>query len=274
MAYFTFLPDPQLRAFVKCYWTLELSEGELPFTQHLLPYGWFEMFFHLHNRPELTTLGGDAMPGDFEMGYAGQLKQSYKLHYSKPYKGVGVSLQPWAGNMLFGIPANELKGTILDVADLDQNIHLSSRLEEASSKERMVSLLDAFFIKRFKDREVDFLSDYMVKTLYQKPGVKSHFDLEKKVGYSRRRVQQRFLESTGVTMSQFARCARFEKAADMLVQYRHQRLTDVGFDAGYYDQSHFIREFKLYAGLSPKKFVKEMAHSTATQKALMASEIN
>jgi len=75
------------------------------------------------------------------------------------------------------------------------------------------------------------------------------------IGLSRRRIEQRFLNSTGLSMGMFVRKVRFQKAVHLLKESPTDgNLFDIGYDAGYYDQSHFISDFKAFSGLSPKNF--------------------
>ena len=76
------------------------------------------------------------------------------------------------------------------------------------------------------------------------------------IGVTRRRIEQRFLETTGLPMGFFVRKVRFQKAVNLLRFKNELSLTKIGLMAGYYDQSHFIREFKEFSGVTPKEFIQ------------------
>jgi AraC-like DNA-binding protein len=69
------------------------------------------------------------------------------------------------------------------------------------------------------------------------------------LGLSERQLERRFLERVGVTPKRFATLRRFERA--VAFTRTAPSLTAVALDAGYYDQSHFIREFRRFTGVSP-----------------------
>src|SRR6185295_11969728 len=73
---------------------------------------------------------------------------------------------------------------------------------------------------------------------------------------SERQLERTFRQQTGLTPRQFARLTRFRQ----VVQLLHQpalTLTDVAYQAGYYDQAHFIHDFKAFAGLTPRDYRRE-----------------
>jgi AraC-like DNA-binding protein len=69
------------------------------------------------------------------------------------------------------------------------------------------------------------------------------------LGLSERQLERRFLERVGVTPKRFAMLRRFERA--IASARTTPSLTAVALDAGYYDQSHFVREFRQFTGVSP-----------------------
>lgn len=78
------------------------------------------------------------------------------------------------------------------------------------------------------------------------------------VGLSRIRIEQRFLNATGLTMSSFNGKMRFQKSVLLLKNNTPQAsLTQIAYDEGDFDQSHIISEFKKYTALTPFSFVKQ-----------------
>jgi AraC-like DNA-binding protein len=71
------------------------------------------------------------------------------------------------------------------------------------------------------------------------------------LGVSERQLERRFLARVGVTPKRFATLRRFEHAVARAATA--PSLTAAALDAGYYDQSHFIRDFRRFAGSSPRE---------------------
>ena len=76
--------------------------------------------------------------------------------------------------------------------------------------------------------------------------------LAEEVGWSRRHLAARFREHVGLPPKALARILRFERAAERL--RRGADLADAALDSGYYDQAHFNRDFRAFAGLTPTEY--------------------
>ena len=189
MKYKIVAPIPLLQPYVKHFWFLDITEADIPFSQHILPYGWFELFFFLN---------GEKDDGVF----TGQLSQSFSLNCSKPYKAVGISLQPWTGNSLFNIPANHFTDSSINLNDLDKNTRLSGQLFEAKNETEILELLGKYLLDKISTYQADNISSVIASTILNNPAdYKKHKSIVSKTGLSRRRIEQRFLASTGNALS-------------------------------------------------------------------------
>jgi AraC-like DNA-binding protein len=79
-------------------------------------------------------------------------------------------------------------------------------------------------------------------------------DLSDQVFVSKRQLQRTFQDKLGFGPKAYLRMMRFREAIHYIRKNPTSRMTDVAFDFGYADQSHFIREFKDYMGQNPRKF--------------------
>ena len=73
---------------------------------------------------------------------------------------------------------------------------------------------------------------------------------------SERQLQRRFKKQVGVPLKRYERISRFELALNRLATVDYSELTSIAFELGYTDQSHFIKEFQEFAGMSPYNFVR------------------
>ena len=76
-----------------------------------------------------------------------------------------------------------------------------------------------------------------------------------KVGLSPRRFVQVFTEEVGVTPKLFCRIRRFQQVLRRIQKERRVEWVDVATDCGYYDQAHFIRDFRAFSGLNPSSYL-------------------
>ena len=88
-------------------------------------------------------------------------------------------------------------------------------------------------------------------------GTKSPFtDFTEQYKISERQFQRRFKNQVGISPKKFQRIIRFEKALDILTKSNYGQLTQVAYETGYVDQSHFIKDFSAFSGMSPYDFIK------------------
>lgn len=82
--------------------------------------------------------------------------------------------------------------------------------------------------------------------------------LVRETGWSQKHLIAQFREHIGLTPKAFARVMRFGRAINRLQQDPRARMTQVALDCGYYDQSHFDRDFRTFAGLTPTELVQSL----------------
>ena len=70
-------------------------------------------------------------------------------------------------------------------------------------------------------------------------------------------------------MGCFVRKIRFQNAVSLIQTNPMKSLSYIGLEAGYYDQSHFIREFKDFSGVTPKEFLKQNSDLNSNVSELM-----
>jgi AraC-like DNA-binding protein len=128
-------------------------------------------------------------------------------------------------------------------------------------------------LEKLKHYKIDPVAFEISKAILNDPSARANKDIISTAGLTRRRVEQRFLASTGLSIGLFTRKVRFQKAVDVLRMRPHLSLTQVGLEVGYYDQSHFIHEFRSFSGLSPKLFVMQDSEVKKNVSGLMMVSI-
>lgn len=82
-------------------------------------------------------------------------------------------------------------------------------------------------------------------------------DLASAIGTSTRELGRRFENAVGVSPKKFSRVTRFVRALHRLRECRQETLTYVAVASGYYDQAHFIHEFREFAGITPGELLTQ-----------------
>jgi AraC-like DNA-binding protein len=251
------IPSLALQPYVRNYWLFDINKSDIPFSQLLFPFGSFELIFNLLNAPEMIILGESQAFLQPDSIYPGQFTKPFVLKFTKSTKCIGVSFQPWMGNLLFNVPAQEFTDRIIHVGTIDSKMRLRDKLLDANNEIAIKQQLEFYLLERLKGYKPDWISSAIAKNIINSPTTSEFKSILSSIGITRRRVEQRFLETTGLPMGLFLRKIRFQRAVNLLRLNRHLSLTRIGLKAGYYDQSHFIREFKEFAGVVPKEFLSQ-----------------
>jgi methylphosphotriester-DNA--protein-cysteine methyltransferase len=157
------------------------------------------------------------------------------------------------GAACLGVPVSELAGRSVALDDLLPRAlvaELHERLGEAPDDATRIAAVERVLA------ELPYLRDPVVAravaALETATGDASVAAVALGLGTSERQLERRFLARVGITPKRFAVLRRFERA--LALGATRTSLTAVAIEAGYYDQSHFIRDFSRFAGVSPGGF--------------------
>ena len=249
------LPCQTLNKIVKSFWKIEIESVDVPLSQLHFPYGSFEFIFYLKNRGLMQYIGKETTIVQPEFYYTGQFTKPYTLSFCKPSTFIGVSLKPWVGNVLFGIPGNEFTDSMINLSDLDKR---GFTINSYETDDKLFTEIEKYLISKLAALQVDSISEYIAKAIIYCPKRETSDYAISQIGLSRRRIEQKFLESSGLSIGSFTRKVRFQKAIHLLENnLSKENLLNIGLESGYYDQSHFISEFKEYAAVTPKGYIKQ-----------------
>ena len=251
-------PAAPLRPFVRCVWELvaDPAEADSGALERVLPDGCMEWVFHLG-----TPFRIERAPGELERQahalVGGVTTQALRLEPTPDAFVLGVRFEPGHAWAAAGIPARELLDRVVPADHDPWFARGTDRLHETSPAAR-VGRLQAELVARFADaprpRRTTRDLQQAIRAL-----VEGHATVDQVAhacGLSPRQLQRRFLDEVGVGPKHLARIARFARAAE-LVSWTDQPLTAIAYAEGYADQSHFAREFRQMAGLSPRQYRAE-----------------
>jgi AraC-like DNA-binding protein len=235
------LPHPALLRYVYCYWRLQ-STQELfqPFAYRVVPDGCIDIILNANNENEARVMGFSTSHTIFKLGNP--------FHYS------GVRFMPAAFPLLFGVDASTLTDRDEDLFDVIPSFarNLSEQLKGLKDHASITRAFDAILLKRLES-----LPSTSDKRLYNAIHIvlKSHGNIRLKTevdtGISPRQLRRLFNFYIGDTPKMFSKIVRFQHFLKLLSSQDTPAINRVFFDAGYYDQPHFNKEFKSLFGLTP-----------------------
>jgi AraC-like DNA-binding protein len=158
-------------------------------------------------------------------------------------------------------PLDEVAGSTVSLADLigrpDELRRLTERLNTAENHWRRIALVEQFLLAGMCGSTPDPLISAAVPWLESGATRKRIADLARYIGISQSALERRFKRVIGVSPKKFASLARLQRAAQL--QATGADLTTVAHESGYFDQSHFIKEFLRATGSAPSAFFRRPA---------------
>jgi AraC-like DNA-binding protein len=169
---------------------------------------------------------------------------------------IGIRFHVGGMKKLFDISPAELTDDdyeldLLISRSLAFNIH--EKLAECKTTVERFDLLGRLLIKKIIRSEKDNASENIVKEILAKPFLPVR-SLEKETGYSRQYLHRVFKSSTGISIKKYQQLSRVSSVLKSL-NSQGGKLTGVAYSNGYFDQSHFINDFKQLTGYSPASYL-------------------
>jgi len=253
MKYQQISPPPYLKNYIRYFWVLESDTNEP--AKKLLPLadGCPGIIFQHSTLGSLFHQRHEHLP---EIFLYGQTVKPIELNVSGQFRTIGVCFYPYALKSMFGFDACELTDSCVDLTLLVNNF--KEPLLNASSLKNQIEIFSTHLDRHIKKSSyrVDQATEYALSQIVQAKGNLPLRDLQRKLKLSERGFQRRFNQHVGISPKLFSRVCRFQAALQQLKNNNYANLSDVAFDNGYADQSHFIRSFKEFAGFSPYQFQK------------------
>ncbi len=157
------------------------------------------------------------------------------------------------------IPLNELTDTVVDAELVLTNEILTIREHILNLK----TLLEKFeyvenqFLKLFIHKlEINPFIDYAVQQILMAPNLTTIEKIVNKVGYSQKHLIKLFKDNVGLTPKSFLKITRFQKAVIEIEFQKKVSWTGIALESGYYDQAHFINDFKNFSGFTPTQYIQ------------------
>jgi len=234
-----------------------------PYVHRSMADGCAELIFH-YNGIFDELLHNNKTERSFSSGLAG-LSQVYRRFSIRQNFGIfGVYLYPFALPQLFSIPGQELKNQMLELrsfvgigaGELEEQMML------APNNEVRVKIISEFLERRLTNvkREPPGVFE-AIKYIIHSNGTTKVEELADRYFLSSRQFERNFKQYAGFSPKLFSRIIRFQSALGEY-GYKGKSLTEIAYEYGYYDQSHFIQDFKQFSGHNPSHYFSGKTEAT------------
>lgn len=264
MLYQVFEPTPELAPFVRFFWALEsdVGPGE-EFVHRSMADGCVEIVFHYRGVfDELTAAGAVA---DSPLASIQAQSTTYRRFVTTESFGIfGAYLYPFAIPKLFSFPASDFTNISPDLESVFgfDGRRLDERVSSADCNEDRVSIVSNFFRAKLNAAKRELPPIFRsVHSIIDAKGAVNIPQLAREQTVSTRQFERRFKEIAGLSPKLYSRVVRFQAATQHKMS-GNRDLTDIAYACGYYDQSHFINDFREFSGYSPKEYFWNEAEGT------------
>jgi len=244
----------ELKPYVKCIWTLQRAYTGDDASEVLWPDGCKEIIFHYG---AVFMKGGEPLPVSFTLG---TLSKYCRLHAQGNLVLYGVRLYPWGLFALTDQPVQFFNDRFVPTAQLFPEHAAASllKLERSISTTDDLSYaqtqLESFLRSRMNARQSRDGLTTALKQLYEMPQSYDVVSAARDAGLSLRQFERQCMKLTGLTPKRLHRIARFNQVRMRLLSEPDADLLDCMVEAGYYDYSHFSKDFHQCLGITPHQF--------------------
>lgn len=250
-------PSEILRPYIRDYHVME-SDGPDKFLpkRRIYTYGCVVLVFH-YSQPSLFKERNKSAYIEPRTVICGPQTNYYDLSLAGKTGMILVIFQPYGAGMFFKMPINEI---------VNQNIafelhvkkgakEIEDKILHAQSIQDRIKLIDDFLLEKFIQNNRN--SDQIVAAFAALHHEQEQITVKQMAASSRLSIKQferKFPAFVGLSPKQYLRIARFQKIIQLRNSEHFENYTSLAYDCGYYDQSHFIHDFKMITDLSPKEF--------------------
>lgn len=247
------LPSPQLRPYIQCYLEGDGRKDTIITENTLFPNGYSGIFFNFGNTGKITLRSNVDVPA---VSVFGQIDRHFTVQHSPGFYTLGVLVKPAVLSKLLRINMGEFTNNAFDGALIRKDLSmLRIDLEESQSVVGKIILIERLIGKLISStpQKVSMV-DYALQLL-QQPVSHPIQKIARRLQVSERHLENQFRIQVGLTPKTYSLLVRFKRIEQQLRKLSTVRWQDLSFADEYFDQNHFIKDFKRFTGLTPTSYL-------------------
>ena len=248
-------PSPNLQRYVQCYLEAD-SSATLEKGEHtLFPNGHSGIFFNFGNMGKLIIKEEYKTP---EVSVFGQIDRHFTVIHWPGFYSIGVLLKPSVLSRLLRVDMAEFTNKAFDGQLIRSNFKvLYQQLGEVFSIREKIGLIERYLTKELLLlSKQPTLADEVVRLIHQQKVI-SIDQMATHMRISQRHLEIQFKRAVGLSPKTYSLIERFKRMEHQLRKMSAVRWDEMSFATEYYDQNHFIKDFKRFTGLTPSDYLLE-----------------
>ena len=171
-----------------------------------------------------------------------------------------ISFKKGMAYPFFPFPMSEIADSVVD-ADLvwgEEFALVREQMLETNDVDRRVTLMEDFLFERFSSGlVVDGCVAFAVGEMARNPHRLNIARMNARIGYSQKHFISMFKKRVGLTPKAYLKIMRFQKAVGAIENSRSDGVDwpSLSYDCGFFDQSHFINDFRVFSGFTPEEYL-------------------
>jgi AraC-like DNA-binding protein len=256
----TYTPGPPLDECIDRFWFC--SDTPPHPRERILPSGTVELVINLSDDEIRIYEPSDPARARRYSGAAvsGPYRDCFLIDPLQHASIIGVHFRPGRAVPVLGVPASELADTHVDLQALWGNTaaELRERLCEAATPAKRFEVLEEVLLGRLRRPPPRHGAIPVALQAFEQADAAVRVrDLARRVGLSQRRFIQLFTAEVGLTPKLYGRVRRFQRARELVRTATEPNWAAIAVACGFFDQSHLIRDFGEFSGLSPGAYMKQ-----------------
>jgi AraC-like DNA-binding protein len=259
MLYLTHVPKPPLSDFVELLWFYDGFPARAHKKERLMPDGSVELVINLREDEARIYDWGKLdkctrLPGAV---LCGPHSRFFVIDTAEQDSVIGIHFKPGGAFPFFKLPTDELHNLHVSLEDLwgTKAKLLREQLMETPTPQAKLRILETWLLAQaYKPLERHRAVGFALELFRNIHAVPSIADVSEEIGISSRRFIQLFSSEVGLTPKLFCRVRRFQHVLQTLRAGTELDWVQIAADCGYYDQAHFIHDFKSFSGINPSTY--------------------
>ena len=234
-------PSPALAPYVRNYWTGRSNQClGTPIEQRVVPDACIDIVVC---RTDPTASFSARIVGTMTRPLVDTLQGTVDF--------LGIRFSPGGFSRFFNRPAADFTDQLIPLEKLSGTSVLSRTIAQAPDMTEVLIHLETFLLQKRRNDLWDVHLADVFSGIETSEWMSTLAQFAKQAHCSERQLRRKFYEHIGVSPKMFCRIARFKQALKALRRSARKSLLDIALDAGYYDQAHFIHDFKHFYGDTP-----------------------
>jgi AraC-like DNA-binding protein len=260
MEFRQFPPADVLKPYIKCFYIFQSANG-YDFNDIVFPSGSMEVVFNL-GEGTWESLVENKFRVTPPVELWGQITKPLAIKSRGTHSMLGIKFLPHSAGFFLNDEIGAFNNRVFDLCDILGHAVkiLHAQLLETAETSKRITLVENFLIRRLARTEK--LSCRINKVANILIGIKNNSEennichIASTHGITPRYLHKLIYQHTGLSPKSFTKITRFQKSLK-LIGKNERPLTSIAYDCGYFDQSHFIRDFKSFTSVTPSAYLEK-----------------